>query len=487
MLNNKKNYLINLTITGCLLGAFIFNAQAGIPLWSMTPLTTTTLTIDTDDTATVQYQITNNSSRAHTLKLKPITGVTQTTSGIGVCSDPFVLAGKSSCTLTLEINGSDLNNTIVGGPVLCQHPSNTYCYQPSVANILRITPRPLITVSNSPLALNVSGTSGQLTINNTSTNITALNITSSFNGTNLDGLVTETANTCDNLTPSSSCTITYTPGNTAVAQTNFTIQGTNTNTLTAAIAIQAEITISDITPSSGPAVGGTGVTITGTGFTGTSDITFDGISATSINVVNSTTVTAVTPAHAAGAVDVEVITANNWVTLSNGFTYIATSVGQSSGGGTIACLDGDSLDLIATSSDNSSSIEWGGLGVITNAQSDADGETNTTTIVACLANNGGTPYAAQLCNNYEVDSQGNTPCESGNTCYNDWFLPSKSQLNCLYTNRVTIGGFTSNGYLSSTEYVSSSNNSCWAQDFNSGVQTTILKNLNYRARCVRNL
>ena len=51
-------------------------------------------------------------------------------------------------------------------------------------------------------------------------------------------------------------------------------------------------------------------------------MTFDGLQATLVTYVNSTTITAVTPAHAVGPVNV-VITdgANNSYTLSNGYTY----------------------------------------------------------------------------------------------------------------------------------------------------------------------
>jgi hypothetical protein len=228
------------------------------------------------------------------------------------------------------------------------------------------------------------------------------------------------------------------------------------------------------------------VTLTGVGFTGATGVTFGGTAATSVNVVNSTTVTAVTPAHATGAVDVVITTPSGSATSTNGFTYLTTAVGQSAYGGTIACLNGSLNNLIAATADNSTSIQWGGSGTTTNAISTTDGAANTTTIVAALG--AGSTYAAGLCSDYEVDSQGNTPCESGNTCYNDWFLPagnnttSSGQLNCLYTNRTTIGGFASAGYWSSTE-ISSTN--AWAQQFANGSQNSATKVSTRMVRCVR--
>jgi len=237
-----------------------------------------------------------------------------------------------------------------------------------------------------------------------------------------------------------------------------------------------------VNPSSGTASGGTGVTLTGTGLTGATSVTFGGGSATSVNVIDSTTVTAVTPAHAAGAVDVMIATPGGGATLTNGFTYMATAIGQPSSGGTIACLDGGSQNLIANTADNSSGIEWGGSGTVTNAQSDTDGAANTSTIVGML---GAGPYAAQLCNDYEVDSQGNTPCQAGNTCYDEWFLPARDQLSCLFTNRVAIGGFSSGTYWSSTESSGNPSTAAWAQTFSAGTQSDQSKDLNHRVRCVR--
>lgn len=491
MLQYNKHFFMQ-RILAFLCSVFMMTAVfAGTPLWTFEPLTTTTIAVPANGTAMVQYRVTNQSSKPHTLAMQSIGGVTQITTGLNVCGNPFVLRGKNSCILSLQINGSQLNGLVTDGPMVCQQGSLNQCYRPSSANILRITQAPpitdaVITVTGSPLTLTANGPTGQLTINNTSAQVAATNITSNFTGTALDGNVAETGNTCANVPPGGSCTLTYTPGNTMVPQTNFTIQGTNTNALTAAIAIQPGSTLTAINPTSGTASGRTGFTLTGTGLTGATGVTFDGMAATSVNVVNSTTVTGVTPAHTAGAVDVVINTPAGGATLANGYTYVATAVGQPAFGGTIACLNTGN-NLIAATVDNSTSIEWGGYGTAigAGAQSDTNGASNTAAIVTVLGNNNGTPYAAQRCNDFEVDSQGNTPCQAGNTCYNDWFLPAKEQLNCLFTYRATIGGFAGDDYWSSTEFSSVPTAGAWAQYFNDGFQGAGVKYENFRVRCVQ--
>jgi phosphoesterase family protein/IPT/TIG domain-containing protein len=80
--------------------------------------------------------------------------------------------------------------------------------------------------------------------------------------------------------------------------------------------------INSITPASGLTGGGTSVTISGANFTPGPAVFFGGLPATNVNVVSGTTLTAVTPAHAAGAVAVTVTNTNGRSgTLANGFTY----------------------------------------------------------------------------------------------------------------------------------------------------------------------
>jgi IPT/TIG domain len=87
-------------------------------------------------------------------------------------------------------------------------------------------------------------------------------------------------------------------------------------------------TLTVVSPTSGSIAGGTNVTLTGTLFTGATDVKFDTTSATSIVVVNSTTITCVTPAHAAGTVNVTVFTPNGNPTKASSFTYSADPIAR---------------------------------------------------------------------------------------------------------------------------------------------------------------
>jgi IPT/TIG domain len=84
--------------------------------------------------------------------------------------------------------------------------------------------------------------------------------------------------------------------------------------------------ITSLSPTSGSTLGGTSVTINGTGFSGLSGpsaVAFGGVNATSYTVNSSTKITATAPAHAAGTVRVQVITAGGTTPDSAGddFTY----------------------------------------------------------------------------------------------------------------------------------------------------------------------
>jgi hypothetical protein len=86
--------------------------------------------------------------------------------------------------------------------------------------------------------------------------------------------------------------------------------------------LAAAPTVTGVSPSSGSTSGGTSVTISGTGFQYYATVTIGGVAATGVAWVSSTTITAVTGAHAAGSVDVVVKNPDSQSgTKTNGYTY----------------------------------------------------------------------------------------------------------------------------------------------------------------------
>lgn len=116
-------------------------------------------------------------------------------------------------------------------------------------------------------------------------------------------------------------------------------------------------TIDSISPNTGVLAGATAVTIKGTNLTGALSVKIGGVGATSIVVVDSTTITAKTPAGTAGAKDVTVTTAGGTATSVGAFTYSSVilptidSISPNSGttlGGTAITLTGTNFIVGAT-------------------------------------------------------------------------------------------------------------------------------------------
>ena len=66
--------------------------------------------------------------------------------------------------------------------------------------------------------------------------------------------------------------------------------------------------------------------------------------------------------------------------------------------------------------------------------------------------------------------------------YDDWYLPSKDELNKLYLNKDAIGGFVNATYWSSTQ---SSSTLAWFQIFSTGTQTVSTKTFTINFRAIR--
>ncbi len=118
-----------------------------------------------------------------------------------------------------------------------------------------------------------------------------------------------------------------------------------------------------VTPSSGTTLGGTPVTITGTNYASGAVVTFGGVLASTVTVVNSTTITAVTPARATGTVPVMVTNADTQSgALANAFTFVLptapTIVGLSPASG--STLGGTMVAITGTNFVAGATVSFGG-------------------------------------------------------------------------------------------------------------------------------
>jgi hypothetical protein len=91
--------------------------------------------------------------------------------------------------------------------------------------------------------------------------------------------------------------------------------------------------LTSVTPSAGPTTGGTAVSLCGPGICTTTGVTFGGVAATNLACGGTAScpgpdfpLLAVTPAHAAGPVNVVATNGSATATLTNGYTYVAPSV-----------------------------------------------------------------------------------------------------------------------------------------------------------------
>ena len=174
------------------------------------------------------------------------------------------------------------------------------------------------------------------------------------------------------------------------------------------------------------------------------------------------------------------------VTLPAAATY---SIGDFAHGGIVFWVDETGQHgLVCAKEDQSSGVRWY-AGTYGNTQAKGDGvysgKANTVIIIAAQVAIGddGNTYAARICNELQITESGIT--------YGDWYLPSKFELNLMYTNKATInttasanGGsnFSTGTYWSSTEYDSVN---AWGQGFNSGNQFFFSKASSVDVRAVR--
>jgi hypothetical protein len=164
-----------------------------------------------------------------------------------------------------------------------------------------------------------------------------------------------------------------------------------------------------------------------------------------------------------------------WVSLSSlglGSGHAHYSIGDTgpAGGIVFYTTDGGQHGLEAAPADQSIRKKWGCNGVeIAGADGTAvgTGAQNTADILAGCSETG---TAAKIADAYTLGG------------YDDWFLPSKDELNLLYGQKAVVGGFAIVNYWSSTEVNSFD---ALPQHFSFGYQFPTSKNDKLRVRAVR--
>jgi hypothetical protein len=105
--------------------------------------------------------------------------------------------------------------------------------------------------------------------------------------------------------------------------------------------------ITQVSPANGSAAGGTSVTINGANLRADCTIRFGGVPTTNSAFVGASSMTAATPEHAPGAVDVSLACGTDAFNFTNGFTYLAASTTLSSVTPSFGSTGGNTLVKIA--------------------------------------------------------------------------------------------------------------------------------------------
>ena len=223
------------------------------------------------------------------------TGATAVTFG-GTAATPFTVVNATTITTTTPAHTAGAVNVVVTTPGGSGTLTGGFTYHtPTVTSV----------------SANQGPTGGGTTVTITGTYFTGAT-SATFGGT---------AGTSFSVTDDQHISV-KTPAHAAGAVNVAVVNSIDSGTLTNGFTYVAAPTVTNVSPNQGSTNGGTSVTITGTDFYTGATVTFGGASATGVNVVNSTTITATTPSHAAGVVNVVVTSVGGTGTGVGLFTYV---------------------------------------------------------------------------------------------------------------------------------------------------------------------
>ena len=280
-------------------------------------------------------------------------GTAITVSGTNFAAGTTVSVGSGAATSVIVVNSmtitattpagvaGSVNVTVTNANGQSGMLANAFTYNLPAPSVASVTPATGSTIGGTAITISGANFVAGATVSLGSSAATAITFVNS---------TTITATTPAGAAGSVSVTVTNPDGQSGTLANAFTFSATAP-------------TVSNLSPGSGLTTGGTAVTITGTNFAAGATLSMGGTPATGVTFLNSTTITATTPAHAAGAVSVLVTNTDGQSgTLSGGFTYIlpaptVASVTPASGstiGGTAITISGANFVAGATVSLGSS-------------------------------------------------------------------------------------------------------------------------------------
>ncbi len=215
-----------------------------------------------------------------------------------------------------------------------------------------------------------------------------------INGTGFTGAVQVTfggASVPFTVVSDSEITTTSPPGSSLVSVIVFTSTAESALSFHDVFRYANAPTITELFPSTGPTAGGTAVSMTGSGFTGATSVTFGGVPASNLTVISDNQLTMTAPPGSAGPATVTVTSplGTASTTAANQYTYADTPVVSGisptsgpNGGGTSVTITGSSLTGVTAVSFGTAAatnvIVESDSAVVATAPAHADGTVNVT-------------------------------------------------------------------------------------------------------------
>lgn len=342
---------ITITGTGFASGATV--TVGGVAATSVTFVSATTITAVTPagTPGSALVTVTNADTQAATLSggftyqfpppttslIAPATGSSAGGTAVTITGTQFragaaVTFGTSAATNVVVVNATTITATAPARPI----GATSVIVANSDAQSATLASAYTYTAATAPTVTSVSPSSGTVA-GGTSVTITGTSFVSgatvTFGGTASSSVTVSSATSIVATSPARGST-----GLVAIAVSN---PDTQTGIIANAFTYNPlpAPTVTTIAATSGPAAGGTSVTITGTNFVAGASVTVGGSALSSATVVNATTITGSTPAHSAGVGSVIVSNPDGQsASLINAFTWAAnaaptaTGITPSSGG-----------------------------------------------------------------------------------------------------------------------------------------------------------